>query len=1368
VITSQNTNTDASGAYGRDGTYTINGSGQTVASETMFGTNSSGSLPGPPTTLFNVSVSTGTLEAGMYVTDGGVNLTAQPLLITAGSGSTFNVAGSYYPSFINDTTMVGSLSSLVPGSYIQNSSITTPVKVLSYQGACGISGAVNGGLGCYTLSNGTNGSIGSSGSPATFAGTSISDGGAIAPGPALTIKDQGPGIIFPVTTSSPISCSAFGSCAGTGALYLSGTYDTSVLGGAPSTIQAQVSLSAGGAAVPGCSACAWTNLASYSASLSSGTVFKWSGQALGIPAGGPYFVSVRAANGTAYATLPNSVKVGLPFDGYGQGQYGAFSTAQSGVNWSYFSGLWGMVLRHSPYSGNETYLQGPPITASFVPGQSTSIAGDRFGISGVGIPLSEGVGYFEQLLTNAFGWSASYTEMSHDGVGQGLMTLGSVTQTQTVGVGNGSATVWCSASQFCSEPSGGVQQPLTYSAAAQTGAQMPGSIAGTTLTVGTPMTSGALMPGMVLSLANGTALSGSPTLVNCTSGCGSSTTIVGASSVWTITNPNSVAESSGTALRADYPQTGGTPWPTFNVQLNGTMPFTLGGFGAELIKPGTFTVSVNGTVVCQDSQTFAYNLTGGNCTGAGVSGWVNYQTHDYEITFSSAPAGPIVASWTNVISPEAVAGQYNRPQNIDYFGDASGPQSGSIASLMSKTPGGLAGHIYSGCSTDEGYILQSASPSNQGYQFGAPGYATSTSWLYDAKFPKMFPGFSASTPFITFGQFRDEGPVFFNSSNNYGKLNICDQLFQDLATKSTFTGSISGGVMTLSANAVGPMWEGEVIGSASLPSPSGIYIENLCTVATCGGSASPQGWGVSGSTYAISNPSSLSASGAVLYNDVFYKGSGPAIYAGAAYDIMVQNQGLSGTVGNNPHMWLTGGRDVGQRMAAAIWGGLTNTGGAVFPPNASPPSLSRANDSASGTPSPAFDYTNTYAAVATPTSVSGGVLTFNGLSAHSRPIVPGQVVTCSGCSGTLYVTSVSNPPTQSTVAGAGQIGSANNGFTVSLGGGGTLPGGTPAYTFGCTPGSGGSNCINFDFSINTTNGTFGTAAALATCGANNLNGNAPNYAAPNGLCQDNGIGEITRGFRIGAGQAMYGGPTFPTGSVFDDGVDFWGGGFNRSAAFTCNIVAAKTAQCVHAPAYTSGAPSGIGKWSSGSTFANYGDMTLVSGRIASVLGYVGAQSFPIANAGSGYANGFYQSVTATCPTMGGTGNHAPYFDITVSGGLIVNVYPSAISTSSATQATGLGIGSACTLTDSNFPTGMKNGGAGSGGSINIPLAPPEGVGGVATYNTDSNTTGMFLFDNTGFPGNPLNPFFTNGQVGYFKPGLPVRPFGEFQGAAVSG
>ena len=108
------------------------------------------------------------------------------------------------------------------------------------------------------------------------------------------------------------------------------------------------------------------------------------------------------------------------------------------------------------------------------------------------------------------------------------------------------------------------------------------------------------------------------------------------------------------------------------------------------------------------------------------------------------------------------------------------------------------------------------------------------------------------------------------------------------------------------------------------------------------------------------------------------------------------------------------------------------------------------------------------------------------------------------------------------------------------------------------------------------------------------------------------------------------------------------------------------------------------------------DSAVVSGRIASLLGYVGGQSFPF-TAGSGYTNGT-TNPTVTCSTLA-SGGAAPKFDVTVSGGAIVNVSPA-----NATGATGLGVGSTCTVA---LPAG------GSGGAIpTISLAPVEGMGGM--------------------------------------------------------
>ena len=1320
---------------GYNGTYTIDGSAQLVTSQVMFG---SGALPGPATTL-QWTASAGTPVIGMAVNDGGASLTASPLLVTAVSGTTPNyvltVAGNYYPSISADATMQASLTTLVPGEYIQNSAITNPVKIIGYAGAIGL-------LGNYTLSASPNaaGAVGSSGSPVVFTGTTITDGGAIAPGSALTIRDQGPFITFPLTNIG----------AKTGTIALSGDYNTGTLGGTPSGIQVLVSNSANGPPLAGCTPCNWGALIG---TISGG---KWSGTLAGIPGGGPYFVSVRATNGIGYATLPNSVKVGWIFALWGQGQADSIQAQQSGTYTSWFSGLWGYGGWAGAFGGNEHYLQGPPVTANFVPGQAAGYAGDRFGVGGTGIPISEGVSAFDQELTNTFGVPATFLSATRDGVGAGLYTLGNVAQTQTIGAGDGSTLTWCSASKFCGHVDVGF--PLVFNAASLTGGWFSGSVSGSTLTA-TTRQGGALEPGMVLNVT------GSPTLLNCLSNC---TSINFSTSTWALSS--SAASGVTGSMRADAPASllpfgaTTTPWPNLNIQQSGAAVYPFVGFGSPLVKAGTFQITDTNpatgiaTIVCQDGGVFAYNNTGGNCTGANVaSSFVNYQTGDYQITFTSGHAPlsghAITASWTNIISPESNSSFLNRPQGIDFFGDNTGPQSGADAAMFAKAPGGVNGHIYSGLGTDWPYIINGAAASNVGYQWGGIGYSQMVSWLFSTKFPNLIPGANPAVPFLSTGQWRIEGPSgFTNTTVQLQESGLYDQWAQDVVTKSLLTGHItaaasaSTGTLTLDAATTFPMWEGEIIdcvtvsGSCNVGPLSGVYITSIASGA----------WGASGSVYNIAlapvTAGVSTSSSQALQNPVFYSGSGPAYYAGTLNDVTVQSQGLAGTVSRNPHTaeGFAGGRRAASRWAAMIY---CHNGGACDDPK-----LSRANDTAAGTPSPAFDYSTTYQASHAATWTGNTVTISGGLTAHARPFVVGQAFSCASCATGLVITSLSVPPTQSTATGAGEVGqtftfTAKNAAGASIGGSGT---GT--VTAGCTSGSGGSNCINVDIAL-----TGSGATAIDTCGANNLNGNAPNYVVPNGKCQGNGIGEIVRTFRVGTQQSMYGnaGVQPPTGSVFDDGVDLANGAFNQSAAFTCNIVAAKVVQCVKGPAYSSGVLTGVGQWSSGSTYISYGDVTIVSGRIASLLGYVGGQSFPF-TPGSGYTNGTTQP-TVTCSTIQ-SGGAVPKFDVTVAGGAIVNVVPSAVTSGSVPA--GLGIGSTCTVA---LPAG------GTGGAIaTIPLAPLEGHGGIATYNTNSNTMGMFLYDNSGEGGNPLNSFFTNGMGGYFEPGLPLRPFGSFQGAAVSG
>ena len=230
------------------------------------------------------------------------------------------------------------------------------------------------------------------------------------------------------------------------------------------------------------------------------------------------------------------------------------------------------------------------------------------------------------------------------------------------------------------------------------------------------------------------------------------------------------------------------------------------------------------------------------------------------------------------------------------------------------------------------------------------------------------------------------------------------------------------------------------------------------------------------------------------------------------------------------------------------------------------------------------------------------------------------------------------------------------------------------------------------FLVNT-GGTYGTTAALATCGENNLNGSAPWYTVPTGTCakQRYRLACAWLPHRHGPGDERHDRAEHASGagSPFDDGVDPDGGTFNQSAAFTCNIVAAKVVQCVKGAAYSSGLYSSIGEWLSGSTFVDYLDMDSSTGRTASLMGNVGGQPFGF-TAGSGYTNGTYAINAGGCQTTTGANhNNIPIVDVTVSGGAIANVYGS-----TSADAIGYGMGSSCQfpLTASFTATGTSGAG----------------------------------------------------------------------------
>ena len=827
--------------------------------------------------------------------------------------------------------------------------------------------------------------------------------------------------------------------------------------------------------------------------------------------------------------MPNYVNMGFSFDGTGEGDFIPFFTAQGGVAISDFFGLFGAgyVQINALGSANQYDTSIAVQGTTWNPVDVNTYPGDSFSAFG-GQPLTEGVGYNQQSLSNAFGgWPVNWTDRGRDGVGSGNEYFGSTPQTSTVGIGNGSQTVFSSQAVFGGtvSPAG----PLWYNAASQSGAQMVGaSIAPGTgaqlgqgvLTVAattggtntwTGMPQGQLEPGLILS-DSGALIAGTK-LLYCITGCTSANATAGVQQTWAVSISQTVAAEN---MRADVgPIDGiknGTPFPLDPTVQGGNIPVGDGGFGGQQTLVGSFALSVNGTQVCADTTpspyntSFTYNFYTGTCTGTGVSATVNYLTGDYVVTFTSAPAAgtAITASWINSMTASPDNSTAFRPDNTDFVGNGT---FGFVSATLRKHPGGETSHFYTADQGDEGPVEFGAGTPPAQYMKGAAGLTQQEAYVYNTKIPATIAGQTSTTLFTTANPPRASGVFgFFDFKDSYPTA-MFQQWSVDVATPVTFTGSIAfssstAGVLTIGGSAaVGQMFEGMVIGcnpptlSCSVPQGEigGVYILNLASGA----------WGAAGSTYNVAcagcltqpaNVTSLAMQNAAQW-------PGPVIYQAMGID--VPDQAAIGNVAGGQSYHQTNGFTsvgrTGRRWACQTWGALTASG------NCNDPTVDRvkadANDCEStALAAPCLEAGTTYNSSHAATW-SGSTFTITGgLSAHQLPFVMGQSLSCASCNSGLFVTGISLPPTRDvTRTNAGQVG---NTFTITASG--TIGGsGTGTVTGGCTASTGVSNCLLIAIKLNTT-----SATAIATCGENNLNGNAPPGAPPVGLCHDNGIGTL--------------------------------------------------------------------------------------------------------------------------------------------------------------------------------------------------------------------------------------------------------------------
>ena len=432
--------------------------------------------PAAATNNLTVSGVTGALAVGQLITDGGASLTGPPLLISGGSGTHLDRLRRLLP--VDDHRRFDDGRDALdrhPQHDDRERRQSTPVQIVGY-------GSGSGGLGSYQLSSSANGAVGSSGSPVAFTLASIAAGGAIAPGPALTIADTGAGTMFAITN--------YPSASPTGAINLHGNLqhgeprrDAVVDPGAIVRRRGRAGgrrLLMDGAHV---AVDRWReNGRGRSPMCRPASTGSRSGPRTGPPTRRCATSSPSASCSTSPAraiwTWPNDIT-------------GALNTTISGI-----------VSAHAMY-GNQPIVPGPAF-GKYRPWYAQAIPANRFTqqVSGV---MSEGMTTLAQTFNNATGVGTGLINAVIVGTGSVVSMIGGQNQTQTLGIGDGSSMSWCSSSIYCANHANGA---LFYNLAGLTGATITGSVTttgGVSTLTGSTMVAGAIEPGLTLTGAGSPA-----------------------------------------------------------------------------------------------------------------------------------------------------------------------------------------------------------------------------------------------------------------------------------------------------------------------------------------------------------------------------------------------------------------------------------------------------------------------------------------------------------------------------------------------------------------------------------------------------------------------------------------------------------------------------------------------------------------------------------------------------------------------------------------------------------------------------------------------------------------------------------------------
>jgi hypothetical protein len=555
--------------------------------------------------------------------------------------------------------------------------------------------------------------------PITSAPTS---GSPTAQGAALTITDTGPSTVYPVS-SFFVGTVAVGS----GPVAISGTYNPTALGGTPTAIEAQVSATPGGSPLAGCLSCAWGSIATPS----GGT---WSGSVPNVPAGGPYYVSVRASNAPNFVQTSGPVSVGEVVALQGQSQMAYLCTGQTGNTLSPTSNL-GWALGGETNNVSQTVAGVPIGSLAFQPVTPTTVPGQNITTQ---VNLGDGcTAYLQSLATltaNVTGnsWPIQMLNLTYSGR---------------------YAEVWLNGYlQIKNWLAGSGTGPYTANVLASASNINGNTTSGSNIINVTGIGSGTLQAGMSIGSATNLAVGIiQPFGTSGTTGAGGAGTYAVST-----TQPGGtfVAASANAVNYGLYPAMAGAnnDMTSVNMVLAGTMIF----------KDAT------GAVLGQDTAPLVMNTsTSTTCSGATIASCsIDYVNGGVSITFTTPPAGPITATWTNIVdvAPTGYGGIYD---GIDYVGNGD-PATGTLSAMMAHVPAGINLMLFSQCTMNSNEVAA--------YGVGKLSMSQKYDYLFNVKYPSVFKGYSSTTPILSLEHFRDSQNV---STGTAGQILGCMAWLRD-------------------------------------------------------------------------------------------------------------------------------------------------------------------------------------------------------------------------------------------------------------------------------------------------------------------------------------------------------------------------------------------------------------------------------------------------------------------------------------------------------------------------------------------------------------------------------------------------------------